>query len=452
MPVVNPTTTTAAASEIPTTVQIAKPEYRGVTVDTQYVPQSSLLSNIEGSAWTVNYYSQVVDTDNALSGQQVNREAIYQQYRLINQLEIRVTQALTQSQDQESKQITVTGTAITYPFMIPLEGDMFLADVGDGREAVFRITHTEKRTYFKESCFQIDYVLVDYSTEQRRHDLQRKVVQELYFERDFLIHGQNPLLQRQDYADLQLLQSRYEDLIELYFAMFSSKEFRTLVVPGQHRAVYDHFVMKAVTGLFDSVEAPTLARLRILNCDDQDALHCFTIWDALLQRKRALLPYCNRRAGLLTTRAFTERPQLEGIRYSGIDYVVYPKDLEVCVDFDIRPVQTPASGGVSLIEPRAPKPPPAPPPEEGEVPAPPAAPLVWPVLVDDYYVLSEAFYADLPNQSVLERAVRDYLDFKAPKRRTLVELVEAFHSFNPLERFYYGPILLLLVRSSIRSV
>ncbi|MFL9998859.1 hypothetical protein [Paraburkholderia sediminicola] len=453
MPVINPKLHTPLVDQ-PSPVMIAKPAYRGVTVDTQYVPQSSLLTAIEGSSWTVNYYSQVLDDDNALSGQQVDREAIYQQYRLIIRLELKVTQPLTASQDQESKQTQVTGTAVTYPFLIPVEGDMFLADIGDGREGVFRITGTEKRTYFKESCYQIEYTLVDYSTEQRRGDLDRKVVLELYFERDFLIHGQNPLLLRQDYADVQFLTDKYYEILQIYFAMFASNEFKTLLVPGQRRPVYDHFLMKAVTGFFETTQAPALVQMRILNVDDSDVLRCFTLWDALALRQKSLLPFINRRTGLLTTRVFTRRPRLEGIRYSGIDYVVYPKDPEVCVNYDILPTRIRASADHAL------RPVPARAGALDQVLQHKArqdlpygnAPLVHDVLVDDYYVFSEAFYTNGDGQSQLELLVRDYLDLKAVSRRTLVLMSETWHAFGALERFYYLPILLLLIRSTIRSI
>lgn len=448
-----------------------------MVVDAEYQPSSSLLTLIEGSVWTVSYYGQIVNDDNALSGQQISREAIYQQYRLINHLEIRVQTPLTTSQDQESKQLTVTGTAITYPFMVPMEGDMFIAGIGGGREAVLRITNSEKRTYFEQSVYQIDYVLVDYAAGARRADLDRKVVQELWFERDFLTHGQNPLLQRQDHEDVQVLRARYDEILGLYFQMFRSKEYGTLVVPSQTQPVYDHFLMKAVSSMFDTYAAPELVNLRLLNCDDQDALGCLTIWDVLLQRNPALLQFANKHAGLLTTRAFTPRPMLEGVRHSGIEYVVYPTDLEVCVDYDVKPnktlpsldyrltetkrvnpvrtqvakIQPAQSGSVRRIIPKQ-TPPEAPVTTAApDLPMVPVAPLVYPVLADDYYVFSEAFYEGSGVCSELESQVRDYLAFKALDRRKLVLLCKAYPEFTSLQRFYYLPVLLLLINASIRS-
>lgn len=452
MPIMNPVPG-APPAQTPNVPDIAKPQFRGVTVNTRYVPQSSLLTNIEGSSWTVNYYSQVVGADNDLSGQQLNRDPVYQQYRLIHRLELKVQTPLTTTQDQETKSMHVTGTAIVYPFLIPLEGDMFLADIDDGREAVFRITNTERRTYFKESCYQIDYVLVDYSNPQRTGDLNSKIVQEYYFLRDFLIHGQNPLLIPDEYQAVMDLTARYFEILDVYFKMFSSTEYKTLILPGQPTPTYDHFLMKAMWDFFNTWDTPLMRQNRLLNVDGNDTMGCFTLWDMLIKRQPTLLPFVNKKAGLVSARTFQWQPMLEGIRYSGMDYVVYPTDETVCIDYNIRPPATPPADATLTPTPDVP----------GlmdsllagknvSVLAYPAAPVFKNVLVDDYYVFSQNFYENTEGQSMLELMVRDYLNQKALDRKTLVLFTEVYQGLNPIDRFYYIPIILMLIRASIRTL
>lgn len=454
MPIVNPTPS-APPAQTPNIVEITKPAYRGVTVDTSYVPQSALLTAIEGSSMTVNYYSQVVDDDNDLSGQQVSRDPTNQQYRLINRLEIKLQNSLTTTQDQQTKQLHVNGTAVCYPFMVPQEGDMFLADLDDGREGIFRVNNSERRTYLKESCYQIDFVLVDYSTPARRGDLTRKVIQEYYFLRDFLMHGQNPLLLPQDYADVQELTRRYFELLDIYMRSFMSPEFKTLVLPSQPRPVYDHFLVKAVAAAFNTWDCPQLAEMSILNVDGIDAMGCFTIWDALLRRDDKLRAFMNKKAGLLSTGYFSGQPMFEAIRFSGISYAVYPADDEVSVNYEVRPRGPCPSDSAVLCEGSA---------RPGVLqdligttvlaglPY-SKAPLIHDVTVDDYYIFSQAFYQKLPEgQSQLELLVRDYLEGKAINRRTLVLLTNCWQGFSSLSRFYYLPIILMMVRAAIRTI
>ncbi len=454
MPVVEPSDLVEQIEQ-PAPVQIAAPQYRGVTVDTRYVPQSSLLTHIEGSSWTVNYYSQVLGEDNAVEGQNVTRQAIYQQYRLIRGFELKVTQPLQSTQDETSKSMTMTGGANVYPFVVPNVGDMFIADVGDGREGVFKITRSERRSIFKETAYAIEYVWIDYSTPQRRNDLGAKTVQTLYYVRDFLMHGQNPLLVESDYKLAQELAERYHEMADVYFNAFTSDEFRTLILPAQVGPTYDHFLVQAVKSHFSTWDAKQLRHLRTLNCAGDNAMRSLTVWDILSQRKPRLLKGCARRMGLVGARQIgsPKDPMMEGIYWSGISYVLYPKDPSINVNLEET-----VPRAVTL--------------DEGLVDSPsritnlsellgetdlaglpyPSAPLVHAVLGDDHYVFSQAFYDKSEGQSKLEMAVHDYLEHRNISPKLLLALCDTYHAWGGLERFYYMPIVLLLIKATIRGM
>jgi hypothetical protein len=453
MPIVNPTDVTAVV-EKPTTVKIAAPQYRGVVVDTRYLPSSALLTNIEGSSWSVNYFSQVLNADNALSGQQMNLNAIYQQYRMIEKFELKVTTPLSSSQDTDTSQMNVTGAANVYPFLIPNVGDMFLADIGDGREGVFRITLSERRSIFKDTCYGIEYQLVDYSTEERRADFASKTIQKFLFMKDFLQYGQNPLLLAEDATNIRTLQGRYYELTRDYFRNFTSNEYKTLLIPSQPSTIYDHFVTKVMTTIVSTTDAREVSSIRRLNVDGDDAMKATNLWDCLLERDKRLLDLAARESGTILTKMFSRNARHEGIYYSGISYVVYFKDPELTVDYGLykqsqplsatRLIPVPSRSPVAsaLFEPTV---------LNGVAGA--GAPLLHPVLIDNHYVLSEAFYTrSEAGQSKLELAVHDYLDGEAPNFKSLVEFCDSYHAWGPLERYYYTPILLILMKSAIRSL
>ena len=90
--------------------------------------------------------------------------------------------------------MVVTGAANVYPMLIPSVGDMFVATIADGRSAVFKVTNTERKSLFKDTAHVIEYVLVDYLTDERKSDFKSKVIKTVKFVRDFLVNGQNPLL------------------------------------------------------------------------------------------------------------------------------------------------------------------------------------------------------------------------------------------------------------------
>lgn len=456
MPVFDEVPDSPIHTPIPATVAISKPAFRGVVVDTTLIPQQSLMTNIEGMSWTVDYFSQVLDEDNQLTGQSLDKEGIYQQYKRIQRLELKVMQDLKPTQDNAQKTMGVSGNANMYPFVIPNEGDMFVASMMDGRSGVFQITHSEQRSIYKDTCFYIEYVLIADATREYMGDLVNKTVQTLYFLRDFLIHGQNPLIQEEDWHDLNELRGRYSDMIAMYFKMFSSNEYKTLIIPGQPAPTYDHFLMKAVMKFFTTWDTYLIRQNRILNCDDDDVMKSITIWDVLVNQDVHLMKFVNKRSGLVPARLFTPNAMLEGIHYSGIHRVVYPIDPELTVDFECLPAVKTADGTIAMMPTES---------RKGTLKdlIDPAvqrgmqiygnAPLINPVLCDDYYVFSEAFYNEYPDgQSKLELCVRDFIQGKSVNRKLLLQFCDTYHAWGGLERFYYLPIVLVLINASIRAI
>lgn len=88
----------------PPAITITKPNFRSNVVDTKYTPEGSLLTNIEGSPWIVNYYRGIRGADQGVSGQRYSRDAVHEQYIKILNMELRVTNPITYAQVSENKQ------------------------------------------------------------------------------------------------------------------------------------------------------------------------------------------------------------------------------------------------------------------------------------------------------------------------------------------------------------
>jgi hypothetical protein len=462
MPLVNDAPA-APPVEKPNSVRIASPKYQGVTVDTRYVPSSEMLAYVEGSPWSVEYYSQVLTADSAVMGQNTELDPIYQQYQKIRKFELKVTSPLSFSQDTSDNTMLGTGSATVYPMLKPNVGDMFLADIGDGREGVFKITNSERKTIFKDTCHVIEYQLIAYSTKERIGDLNAKVIRTFEFVKDFMNYGQNPILFEEDAALLGKLTTAYRVLTARYFKSFFSNVFKTLLVPGQEVLLYDHNLVKFVMSIFTTYDAPELRQIKILNADDDDNLKATCLWDLLKERDAGLLRYSHRQFGLVSTKSFTKNPMLEGIYFSGISYVVYPADPELSIDYTLRDLSKTISEKKMVLTPALPETNPA----DIDVSAAPVGnpegmvfdglgegiPLIKPMGMGDYYIFSQEFYDKaVTGQSRLELAVHEYLSGKAISNRVLDALCEDYPNWGALERFYYTPILLTLIKASIRSI
>lgn len=454
MPIITDTSSTPPV-EAPVSVKTVAPEFQGVTVDTKYTPLTSLLSHIEGASWTVNYYSQVLGKDNALAGQSVDRSAVYQQYKLIEGLELKVTTALNTTQDTTTKEFTTSGQANIYPCgLIPNEGDHFIADVGDGREAVFEITSSEQRSIRKDAAYTIDYVLVSYSEQDNRiADLNSKVVEYLHYVADFLIHGQNPFITTDEKVQLDRLALAYSEVMSYYFTRFVSRDLRTLVLPGQELSMYDPFLTSTVLKMFRDENHPNIKFIRELNVGEDDNYALPNIWTALLYKRRLDLTDAMQRVGLVSSGSFTLDPMMDSLRYSGVRYAVYPADPNKSEDY-LRADLTKSLTDVVIKVTK---------PEitslyqtikVSSITAVPddIAPVILPSL-QDTYVFSPAFYSNTrPGQSALELMFQNYLDEKAYDLAVLEQAASTYRTWGVLEQFYQLPFLMTLMRSAIRRM
>lgn len=324
MPIARDRTELVVQTDLP--VNVAPPEYKGVTVDSYKQELASLLIYVEGSSWITEYYSQVLGENNVLNPLQPNLPAPYQQYTRVRQLELKVTDPLQHQQNPETNEMEVTGGATVPPCgIIPNVGDMFLADIGDGREGVFTVTTSDKKTIFNSSVYTITYVLTGYNGSEKRFELENKVVKSVYYRKDFVIHGQNPIIIEEDVLNIEKINTYLHSFKQYYFSRFFSNEYSTLILPNQERTIYDPFLVKAVTDLFDSDEHPLLNRIRYLNIEGDVALKQDTIWSALLNVDKVYLLNAVKEMWGISTQYWSQYPLLKTIRFSGIADVIYPK-------------------------------------------------------------------------------------------------------------------------------
>ena len=431
--------------------------YQGVQVDSRYIPLKSLLQYVDGGAVTVNYYSQILNADDENSPQQVQRNPIYQQYLLVHNLELRIQTPLTASQDQESKEMLVPGSAILYPGLIPNAGDMFVADVGDGRAGIFAVTSAEKKSIQKDSTYRIDYVLVDIATDEKLADLRRKTIKEAHFVKDYLKFGQNPQVLAPDYNILLQLEDLYKILVGQFFNEFYSRDFATIIVPDQTLPTYDPFLTKALLDWVSTDEHPFVQKVKRLNVYSEPIMNTPTVWDALSKMSRTVLPAVARKMGLVNVINFYSPGEYGGVYYSGIQRVIYP--IEGRTDADRGHGTASLTTGTNLQPGRY---------RWGELyrrelattlPGHVYRPsttndlaTIQSVTSLDTYLFTENFYKNKgPFGSVLEKLTADAINNRAIDGESLKNVAESVEHWATLERFYFIPVLIALLKVKIRT-
>lgn len=471
MPIANTTNLPPKAPNYPQAAvsKIAQPEYKTALVDTKVTPVSALLAHIEGSSWIVEYYRQAIGENEELTAYQPGQLAIYQQYVAIRNFEIKVSTPLGFNQDINSTSFSVSGSAVLYPFVIPNEGDTFLADVGDGRTGQFTVDRVTRKTILKETCYEIEYTLSRYLTEEIHKDLKDRVVKTLYFERDLLTFGQSPVIAESSFNDKKKITRLLDLLVNQYLQSFFSNEYRTLLVPGQSSATYDPYVVNAFLRLHDHYKYPQLKKIKELNVDGRPIMSISNFWNVLLGAHEGMLSLGIQKMRMVSNKAFSNMPLHESIFFSRISQVIYPTDFESTVDNDYKDdclyrsicdcIDGYDLGGLvsledmdwdlrsllfnmwagGLDEQNT---------GESTVnPQPLDAPWIHPVTIDDYYVLSGFFYNNASiGQSQLEMQVTNLIHQRPIDRYRVFQLCDSMNSWGRLEKFYYTPIMIVLLK------
>lgn len=469
MPLVNvpPTSPEPAPGPVVINAEIVSPAYKHSLVDTKITPHSSLLTHIEGASWTVDYYSQVVGRDEQLSPLQPSQPEVYQQYLLIKGYEMKLQGSLSPGQDAESTSMTLTGTAMLYPFLKPNVGDMFIADIGDGRAGEFTITSPPvKKTLLKETCWEISFELRRYVDAEVVRELNTRVVRTTNFVKDFLTYGQNPIIADVDLEAKEKIEEYIRQLLNIWLMKFYSKENRTAVVPGQTGATYDPYVVQTMFRIFDRNEHPLLGRIRELNCQGLPQVDELLIWNCMINMDLSIRSIMQQKVWLISTKYFSNYALHDGVYFSAIERVVYPHAPFVHVDEDYQVGNCSVAGGSPYIDLQDmdvemssvyqfniaggfddPGEPVEPTFTVEEIP------LIHPVSKDDYYVFTIHFYNQTPGlQSVLELQINDMIAGRAINKDKIFSLVADIPKWGRLEQFYYIPALLILLKVMLRKL
>ena len=445
--------------------------FRAASLETGFEDQPAIISHIEGSPWTLDLYlSQILTGDSPVQGQQMTTHAIHQPYHAIVGMEIRVQGTLSHSQEEASAESTITGSAVVFPFLVPNKGDMMVARMFDGAIGIFQLTRVEKLSVMKDAAHAIDYMLVGRNNKQRYDDLIRKIQKRSYFNRDFLYHGQNPILTEEAFDTLKFLHRTRYQLTMAMFDQFYSVEYATLTIPNQMQPSYDKFMVQAVLSIVEDREHDKVKLTRNLNTQDDPVMKSRSIWDVFRSRDRNQMYDIFTKVGSVGPDTFTYEPIFEGIRYTGIQAIVYPLDPPFHVDTAMGKVNKFPMTGLLKDDPRSPSflaykakkqayndsql-------EKGQESVPVTDEEVYqelgikPVFADNYYIFSKEFYENStePNaQSKLEVLVNKFIDNPAISYMELRDVATNIHCWSPIERFYFFPVLLVLINSVTRSI
>jgi len=459
MPAVKPVK--PVPSTTPPIEVVTQPEgYKGVTVDSEYIEVDTLTTYIEGKAWVGDLYTQILNDNNRPKDFDISIDDQYQPYRLIRGWELKVQTDQSVNQNSQSGELSATGSAGIYPIIVPNKGDIFIADAGDRQEGMWVFTDVKRNpSLYQKAGFVADYSLQGYMTAEIKACLDRRTQITEYFDLENLRLGYNPLLKGETLDLQRKVVDHWGRLIALYMKDFFSRENGTLVVPNQRTQTYDPFIVRFMLKTLGVDDHPYVRDMQPLNVSSDETMYEFTLWNVLEKMDYQLLPMVAELMTIIPIGWFRTRPKFNSVYYStDVGAVIYPDQHPTNVDAGYN--RQVGKVGINLIRGHARF-------EEldrliqnktlinDSATGPVRDDMVQAqsdikrVTVDSFYVLSEAFYhynPEVGGLSRLESIVMDAIKGKKIDLAVLERLCANAIHWDNVERFYYIPILLMLIR------
>ena len=422
---------------------------------TSLYPESkvgSLLKYVEGYPWTVHYYGQILNRSNSLTHVDPSITALSQPYYEIKDAILQVSSPLSTSYDQATGVTTVNGSALVPFKMTPNVGDFFIAQVDTAEDAVFIITAVQRKTHRKDTLYEVDYNLYQYTSADPDFlpRLQKKVQESYHFNKDSQYYNRDALISPMEHKVSLDLGKLYKESTEMYFDTFYQRHTGTILLPGVMDRVYDPYLMAfiAKTVSYEVIEPGGMHQHSLFDRYAKQPV----FWEVLLTRNPRKLSTINTKVAFVGAHSVRNQGRLGTAFHAGLDYVAQPTEPNRVNDIGVyTPELAPEwSRGFATQENAFVY-------EEfiktGNNQTYLDKPLLHPLFELDYYVVSENLYIynqtgmGAENLSYVEWVLMRFIRSEALSKGDVAAALRSYDSWSPLHQLYLLPALWQVVKA-----
>lgn len=423
-----------------------------IVADNKDMPLAGMRAYVDGKPWTIEtYFRQLVASDNDLREIDPDQSVAYQQYEAINNLMLRVETDLSTGYNNTNHITSVTGSAMI-SYLNPNSLDYFVAEAGIREKGIFKITNIERRTFNVNSVYRIEYELVGYVSQRPEiyEALKARVVRELFYSHERLSEGLPPILTSKVHHQTVDLSKSYLEMAQYHSERFFNYTNLALVIPGQDLAFYDPWLVDFITRTVSYEHGRNYADMKKFAIDQDRYLSQPNIFSILTEGGLNKFSYMHKKIKLVARNRFNTTPFLKGPLFWDIDCYVYPLDGNTQTNTGRDPLPVSTSDAVLKLSSPSMESLPMIPNNTSNLPS--GGVIIKSAFVDGYYVFSSDFYNDGTNLSSLEILVRDYLKGESIDIDRLGEIVSKFYTWPVLEQFYYGPVIMMLIKVAVKGM
>jgi hypothetical protein len=244
----------------------------------------SLMAYPEGSLIKVTYLSTKVpsiDKRSHVTDISKSRDIVHDNYIRIHNFELKLSNAINSSYNQESGHHDFIGEAVAYPGFEPFTSDMFLYEIGNRKIGLFRLTNVEPMTIRQGTYYKINFKLYEYITDELLKDIESKIIDEQFFDKEKYFNDHHTLLKHKDYIQLETLRQLKKELAKKYFHFFYDELMQTIIRPDK---LYDPYIVKYILQKVDLQTIGFLPLMLITYLPDYDD----SIWGYLSSDRKGI--------------------------------------------------------------------------------------------------------------------------------------------------------------------
>lgn len=366
------------------------------------------ITSLEGSSWDCCYYQQNLREHDMSRPFDSGLDPSVQQYTRINDFIILQQGKPTHSSSDTDNTITISGTAICYPGIVPNVNDHFVANLVGVGLGLFIVVSSKRYTYRRETTYEIEYELFRELNNAIQLELDRRVTTEVYFDRD------SKAITDVSSGVKALKSVNMSKIITLMYQKFFDKETNTFLYPDTtNQRIYDPFYVEFITQLLPATLRGNKPRPTLYSCMSSEYRRPITtIWDVLIRGSELEYSDHIKQVELVNPDEFSSSGVLFDVSTSFVDRVIYPREI--------------ATLNTSAKE------------ENPDL---------------DYYVFSKAFYySDEDNMTVLEKIIFKYLKGVKPLKEDVTEFINKDmddNISNPKILFYRLMLYFYIMKISI---
>jgi len=418
--------TTALGQQVPPEPErpkIYSNTYRHSIVDSAYTPETSLLSMVDGTPRLMEYYRRKLMPDEELSQFQPSNDAVYQSYSRIKNLVGKQLDADAYAFDPTKAESATTFEMWLAFDLNPLQWDVAIMDAGEGRAGLYHIKEQpEIRNDTSNKVYLCTFEKLGILTEELMAQLNIRVVEELVYSKDSVLHGGVAIITTPEFGTAKKLFDWRLTIANYIMNNFYWNPERTISWEDKNgRKIYDQYLVKFLAGQMPSDLRTSYPPINLFSTQyggrEYGGFGDITIWEVLMRGDFNLLPVAkNSTITIVSTNRLINTRQYGNLRSSKFDWVVVADPER----YEIQRMYFNMDG--------------------------------FPLLASSpqyttAYLFTPEFYEGLP-QNEFEHLVVDALKNQMVDRERLLKYCEGYFKLDKWKQLYHGAILLLLIQVS----